>query len=177
MTAASPYDTPKSALLELEQGDANRSGRYVVVDPEIEWPSRCFKCNQETEIKKKVKLTYVNPWIYLSILFTFLLTIILILIFRKKFKVDLPMCEKHIKKYKNFQIFQWVMVAGMVAGIVIGSLTGNEVMLLIAVFVFFVLFISSMFGRLAFAAKNKNGKIWLSGAGKAFLNSLPDYVA
>lgn len=176
MTTASPYAPPKSALVDSHQSDLSRTGRYVVLDPEIEWPSRCFKCNEATEIKKEVKLTYVNPWLYLSILFTILLTIILVLIFRKKFKVELPLCERHIKRRKYFLIFQWAMVAIMTVGIVVSVLTNETILLALSGFVFLVILISSNFGRLAFAAKLKNDKIWVSGAGKGFLNSLPDYV-
>jgi hypothetical protein len=177
MTTESPYDPPKSSLVDLHHSDVSRKGRYVVLDPEIEWPSRCFKCNEKTEIKKEVTLTYVNPWIYLSILFTILLTIILVMIFRKKFKTELPLCEQHIKKRKYFLLFQWAMVAIMAVGIVIGVLTSTDILLALSAFVFLVILISAIFGRLAFAAKLKNGKIFVSGAGKDFLNSLPDYVS
>jgi hypothetical protein len=175
MQNQSPYKPPKSALLGVEDSEASRKGRYVVFKPDIEWPSRCFKCNKETDQKKEVKLTYVNPWIYVSILFTILLTIILALIFQKKFKVSLPLCENHLKKRKNFLIFQWTMVAVMTAGILAGILANLDVLFIVSIFVFIVIVISAIFGRLVFAAKYKNGNLWVTGGGKPFLNSLSDF--
>ena len=177
MSTESPYQPPKSVLVDAHQGELRRKGRYVVLKPELEWPSRCFKCNTETSLKKEVRLTYINPWIYLSILITVLLTIILALIFRKKFTENLPICEGHIKKRKNFLVFQWAMVAVMTAGIVIGSLTEMKGFFVVSGIVFLLIVISSIFARLAFAAKYKNGILWVTGSGKEFRNSLPDFIA
>ena len=47
---------------------------------------------------------------------------------------------------------------------------------LVALVGFLVIVISAIFGRLAFAAKYKNDKLWVSGADKAFRNSLPEFV-
>ncbi len=177
MTTDSPYDPPKSSLVDMHHGEIYRKGRYVVHEPNVGWPSRCFKCNEDTSLRKEVKLTYINPWIYLSILITFLLTIILALIFRKRFTVNLPLCEQHIAKRKNFIIFQWAMVAIMTAGFLIGSLTEMKILLVVSLFVFLITIISAIFGRLALAAKYKNGNLWVTGAGKGYLNSLPDFVS
>jgi hypothetical protein len=173
----SPYETPKSSLVDVDNCNISRKGRYAVLKPDIEWPSRCFKCNQETSLRKEVKLTYLNPWIYISILFTILLTIILALIFRKRFTVNLPLCELHIKKRKKFLIFQWALVAVMSISIFIGVLSTIDVLVLLSIVTFLVILISAIFGRLAFAAKYTNGNLWITGAGKEFLNNLPDFVA
>ncbi|NKB35869.1 MAG: hypothetical protein GKR93_01685 [Gammaproteobacteria bacterium] len=177
MSVESPYETPKSSLIDVLHDDICRNGRYVVIRPDVEWPSRCFKCNEDTILKKEVKLTYINPWIYLSILINVLITIILALIFRKKFTVDLPLCERHVKRRKNFLIFQWTMVAVITAGIIIGSLTELTFFLGISMLVLLMVLVSAIFGRLAFAAKYKNEYIWVTGAGKEFLKSLPEFVA
>jgi hypothetical protein len=153
-----------------------RKGRYVILDPDLEWPSRCFKCNKETSYKKEVKLTYVNPWLYLTILINVLITVILAMIFQKIFTVNLPICEEHRLKHRNFIIFQWSMVALFVAALAIGIVTESLVFAAVAILVFLIILFSGIFGRLAFAAKFKNGNIWVRGAGKDFLNSLPDYV-
>ena len=86
MVTDSPYKPPESVLVEKYHGEVYRKGKYVVHDPAADLPSRCFKCNAETSVTKKLKMTYVNHWFYLSILVTFLLTIILVLIFQKKFR-------------------------------------------------------------------------------------------
>ena len=177
MSIESPYEPPKSSLVDVDNFSISRQGRYSVLKPDIEWPSRCFKCNQETSLRKEVKLTYLNPWIYISILFTILLTIILALIFRKKFTVNLPLCELHIKKRKKFLIFQWALVAVMSISILVGVLSTINVLVFLSIVTFSVLLISAIFGRLAYVAKYKNGNLWITGAGKEFLNNLPDFIA
>ena len=177
MPIESPYEPPKSSLVDVDYCNMSRKGRYAVFKPDIVWPSRCFKCNKETKLRKKLKLSYVNPWIYLSILITILLTFILALIFRKKFTVDLPLCELHLKKRKNFKIFQWTLVAVMTISFVIAMLTNIDVLLFVPIAIFVIILISAISGRLAAAAKYKDGSIWVTGGGKEFLNSLPDLVA
>ncbi len=178
MSTESPYAPPKSSLVvDVDNYNISRKGYYVVLKPDMEWPSRCFKCNQETSLRKEVKLIYLNPWIYISIFFTIFLTIILALIFRKRFTVNLPLCELHIKKRKKFLIFQWALVAIMSISILIGVLSNIGVLIFLSFVTFLVILISAIFGRLAFAAKYKNGNIWITGGGKEFLNNLPDFVA
>ncbi|WP_185235071.1 hypothetical protein [Teredinibacter franksiae] len=175
MTTDSAYTPPEAKLVDSTPGDIKRKGRYIVMAPEDTLPSRCFKCNDDTQNKKKVKLTYLNPWIYLTILVALLLTIILALIFQKKFKIELPLCDKHIKKRKMFIAFQWVLVALTTAGIFMGAATDNGALIGVSITLVLVIVISALFGRLAFAAKFKNGSLWISGAGKKFLNSLPQF--
>lgn len=176
MSSESPYAPPKSSLVNTNSGSVSRKGRYVILDPDIDWPSRCFKCNKGTSHKKTVKLAYVNPWIYLSILINVIITVILAAIFQKRFTVELPLCDEHTIKRRNFQILQWVMAALFVASIGAAIATESLAFSVIAFFVFIVLLISAIFGRLAFAAKFKNGNIWVTGAGKDFLNSLPEFI-
>ena len=177
MSSVSPYQPPASELIDPTHGAPSRQGRYVVLNPQAEWPSRCFKCNGETDLTKKLQLTYVNPWIYLSILINILITLVLALIFRKRFKINLPLCEAHIKRRRKFLIFQWSMVALLVVTVAIGWLTEFSITTQVSIFLFLVIAISAIFGRVAFVAKLKKGNIWVRGARKGFIDSLPDHAA
>ena len=174
MTSTSPYEPPKSTLIDTQQGDISRNGRYVIIHPDSEWPNRCFKCNEETDQNKALTLTYINPWIYVSILINFLITIILALIFRKRFPIKLPLCESHQKKYKNLLIFQWAMLGVIITGVIAGIYTDEPMYLFAAMIAFFPLVISSLFGRLAHASRFRDDVLWIKGAGNEFLNSLPE---
>lgn len=174
MAETSPYEPPKSTLIDTIQGDISRKGRHVIIRPDSEWPARCFKCNTETDQTKEFTLTYVNPWIYVSILINLLITILLALIFRKRFPVKLPLCELHKKKYKNLLIFQWSMLGVVIAGTSVGIYTDQAFYLVGAAVAVLPLVISSIFGRLATASRYRDNFIWVNGAGKEFLNSLPD---
>ena len=175
MSADSPYATPKSSLTSAGVGEVYSSKRYAVCKADAQWPSKCFKCNSQTHIKKKTKLTYVNPWIYLSLIISPLITIILALIFQKKFTIDLPLCEQHIKKRRNFLIFQWSMVALVVGGIFFGVFVDSQLVLLLALLLFLIIVISAIAGRMVFLAKLKNDNLWIRGAGKQFLDDLPPF--
>jgi hypothetical protein len=174
MKSTSPYEPPKSTLIDTQQGDISRNCRYVIVRPESEWPKRCFKCNEETDNTKELTLTYINPWIYVSILINILITIILALIFRKRFPVKLPLCEVHQRKYKNLLIFQWAMLGVIFSGVIAGLYTEEPMYFFAAMVAFFPLIISSLFGRLAHASRYRDDVLWVKGAGKEFLNSLSD---
>ena len=177
MEAENPYSPPKSSVASSQENvQIFNRGRYIVFDPEADWPSRCFKCNKETNLGKEVVLTYINPWIYLSLFLTFVITIVLALIFRKRFKIYLPLCDEHIRKRKNLQLFQWGMVFIFVASLIAGIITGIQGFSIVSIVSFLLIFISAMFGRIAFAAKYKNGSLWVTGSGKEFRLSLPDFV-
>ena len=175
MRANSPYDPPKSSLLDGSPGETCQRGRYVIHRPESEWPSRCFKCNKVTSSYKRLTLTYVNPWIYLSLLVTFLLTILLALLFRKRFTENLPLCEDHIKRRTFFLILQWCLLITFVGAMLFGAFSESDSLLVLSVIVFLALVISALFGRVAFAARFKDGNLWITGAGKKFRESLPEY--
>ena len=177
MTSDSPYKPPSSELIDAKYGEITRRGRYVVLQPDTGWPSRCFKCNKETDHKREVRLTYVNPWILITILINILITIVLALIFRKRFKILLPLCEEHARKRKNFLIFQWGLVALLILSIAVGVASDWIFLVYVSIFIFALIVLSAIFGRLAYAAKFKDGNIWVRGAGREFLDSLPEHAA
>ena len=177
MSEVSPYQPPKSELVDSTTFDMSRKGRYLVLKPETVWPSRCIKCNNETDFKKRTTLIYVTPWVYLSLLINLLVTLILMLIFRKKFIVQIPLCAEHRKKRRNYIIFQWILVALLLASIAVVIATEEQLTVAICIFLFLVVVLTAIFGRLAYAAKYKKGYLWIRGAGRNYLDSLPEYVA
>lgn len=175
MTSESPYAPPESELIDTGLDEITRRGRYAVLSPDTEWPSRCFKCNRETANRKEIRLTYLNPWIILTILINVLITLVLALIFRKRFKVSLPLCDDHTRKRRNFVIFQWASLAFTIAATALWVATQSILLAYVAIFSFVVVVLSAIFGRIAHAAKFKQGKIWITGGGRDFLDSLPEY--
>lgn len=176
MTSDSPYAPPESALTNVDESKIFRKGKYVIYNSDDGWPSRCFKCNSETDFKKEVKLTYVNPWIYLTLLITPLITIILGLIFQKKFRLQLPICELHAKKWKRFLIFQWSMLALTITGFFIGILTEMKFFLGISGSLLLLLIVLAVFGRQVYIVKYKKQKLWVKGTGAEYRDSLPEFT-
>ncbi len=176
MSSESPYAPPKSSLVNTAATGIYGFKQYVIHQDGVEWPSRCFKCNTDTNTTKKVKLVYVNPWIYLSLLITPILTIILALIFQKRFTVQLPICEAHLKKRRNFLFFQWGTVVLTIAGFTIGATTNSDIVIMLSIILVLVILISALIGRMIYVAKFKKYNLWIRGAGKEFVCSLPSFV-
>lgn len=172
MSSESPYAAPNSDLSNTEASKLYSNKHHVIFEADAEWPERCFKCNEDTKGTKKIKLTYVNPWIYLTILITPLVTIILALIFQKKFNINLPICDEHLKKRRNFLIIQWSLLALMIAGFVVGATTDSQLLLVLSLVLLLVVVISAIAGRMVHVAKYKQNRLWVRGTGKKFLQSL-----
>ncbi len=169
----SPYAPPKSELEVFSSEGLRTYKRYVVYEPGTQWPDRCFKCNAETSVKKKTTVTYINPWIYVSILINFIITLILALIFRKQFKIDLPICQEHIQKRKIFLFVLWSFTALSLLMFGIGLVSEEHFFTFIGLALFLVVLFLAIGGRQIHAAKLKHDQVWIMGTGAAFRDSLP----
>lgn len=172
-----PYAAPKSSLINTNETPDGvlRKKKYVVTAKDVIWPSRCFKCNAATSNRKKMRLSYVNPWVYLSLLINILVTLVLVLIFQKKFVIELPLCDAHLRKRKQFLIFQWIFLAGTMTLIGAGVAFDKPLMLTISMLCFLIVILTAIFSRIAFIAKLKKDTLWIRGAGRPFLESLNEY--
>jgi len=172
-----PYAAPKSRLIDTRETPDGvlRKKKYVVASKDVIWPNRCFKCNAHTSNRKKIRLNYVNPWVYLSILLNVLITLVLVLIFQKKFIIALPLCDAHLRKRKQFIFVQWTLLGMALATIAAGTALHQPEMLMIAFVLFLVVILTAIFSRIAFIVKLKQGVLWIKGAGAPFLQSLKEY--
>lgn len=171
-----PYKAPESRLV-----DPNREGsiegykKYVIASPDADWPQRCYKCNQKTEHTKPVKLSYVNPWWYLTILIALLITIIVILIVQKKFSIALPMCEKHLLLKKRTRTFQWSAFGMTIIFGLASAALGSPLLIIFACLSFVGVIVAAVASGTVRITKYKDGKLWILGAGKEFVSSLPTH--
>jgi hypothetical protein len=122
-----------------------------------------------------MRLSYVNPWIYLSVLLNILITMILVLIFQKKFIIELPLCDTHLRKRKQFLIVQWLSLAATFALFGMGAALNKPLLLIISIVSFLIVVLMAIFSRIAFIAKRKNDTLWIKGAGAPFLASLREH--
>jgi len=175
--SVSPYQTPKSNLHDPVQAGLFRQSRRVVLKPGTIWPSRCFKCNEATDQKKVFKLYYVSPWIYLTVLINIVITIILGLIFRKRFEVNLPLCQRHLRLRQQFSVIQWSAL-GVSILTFLAWLQYPEILLLVflSLGAIILMLIAAVCGSIGRVTKFSDGDIWIAGAGKNFLDSLPEYT-
>jgi hypothetical protein len=175
MSENSVYDTPNSELLTTRKGELFAKGKVVIYDKDVEWPDRCYKCNQATSLKHPVKLSYLNPWFYLSILVSPLLLLVLALIFQKKFPLDLPICSEHLQKRKKHVAINWGITALVVLSFGFGITFNADFGIIAGAVLIVALVLSLVIGRMVFAAKFKDDQLWVRGSGKAFIDSLTEY--
>lgn len=175
MSENSVYDTPKSELLKTREGDIFAKGKVVIYDKDVAWPERCYKCNKPTTEKVHVTLTYLNPWFYLSILVSILLLIILGLIFRKRFPLDLPICEEHLQKHKKHKLVNWCLAGLTVLAFTLGFVLNIEAAIGTGLVLILALVVSLIAVRMVAVSKLNESQLWVRGVGKPFAESLPDY--
>jgi len=151
-------------------------GKKVMTYNQRALPARCYKCNHaavEPPLKRKL---YWHPVAYYLLIFVNLIVYVLVaMVVRKRASVDVYLCARHIQRRKYFIIGGWSGTAlGMVmlmTGIAenIGALTA------VGFFVILLAIIVAMRGAsLIRATRIKGDTVWLSGAGKEFLASLPE---
>ncbi len=171
-----PYKAPDSNLLPENDSLLKRKKGYIIFEPETTWPNRCYKCNAPTDHKKEVKLSYCTPWIALLIFIHIFIMIIVYLFVKKTFRIELPICDKHLKR-RQYVITAQVITFLMIMGSIAIAVTINQGFTFVAIaLVLFLLMITIAFGRFGHLAKFKNDELWFRGAGKTFLDSLPDYT-
>jgi len=169
------YRAPASSVDVTTADNAGkiwRKSSSVVVMRDTIWPKRCIKCNTPTEKSLRRVLVYINPWIYLSLLVNILLMLILGLIFQKKFKMEIPVCDKHIANRKRVILVNWMLFLVMLGGIWLITTSNPQFGVIIIIISLITMLIYGMSNRLAYVAKFKDPYIYVRGAKSEFLESL-----
>jgi hypothetical protein len=166
------------SLAPLGTQTAWRDGKRVVTYNQKTLPPRCFKCNQPTsETPMKRKVYWHSPFYYILIFVSVIIYVIVAILVRKRATVDIYMCPQHRTRRFYFILGGWL---GAIAGLVgaIWGIGSNNTVLIVGGF---VLFLGALIGGIAGGsvsrtARIKDGKVWLAGAGKEFLASLPPWA-
>jgi len=174
-----PYKTPESSTSAVYLNGSNtflnevyKHKKLAIFSEGTPWPKRCIKCNRETEQVHSLKLAWVNPWAYLSILLSIFVLIIVVLIAQKKFQFDVPLCEEHQQKRKNSVMIRWATFLLFLASLIVGLVLDVQPMIFLSLPLFLVFVVYAAMSSFASIQKFKDGKIWLRGADHSFLESL-----
>jgi hypothetical protein len=134
------------------------------------------KCNAPANgFRHKQVLYWAHPAYLLLILCNLLVLLVVYLIVRKKAVFSIGLCEAHRKQ-------RWVAITACLTGLILGVVL---ICVGIAVSMGWLIGIGALLmvtgaiwgvarGRLLAAVKIDKQNVWLTGAGKAFLDSLPD---
>jgi hypothetical protein len=158
-------------------GTAWRDGKKVVVHDKACLPQRCVKCNAETsEPAFKRKLYWHHPAYFLLIFINVLLYLIVAIIIRKRGSAEIYMCAHHRARRRWFLAGLWLGMILALVLIIVGWANANTWIILLGVLTIIAAAVSGMASSVVRTARIANGNIWLTGAGKNFLASLPPWT-
>jgi hypothetical protein len=172
------YAPPKAAVEDREGGDERmwREGKVLVMHKDAHFPGRCIKCNAPSVApKRRYRLSWHSPWLYLLLLLAILLYAIVAAIVRKTATVHVGLCERHQKRVLWGRIIGW---GGLVLEVLLVwacAATPYEIFGILAfVLVIPWLIASVVVNRLVLPERIDDRFVRLKGCGPDFLRSLPD---
>ncbi len=169
----------EGAGIQSKAFTAWRDGKRVVAFDKTALPARCYKCNHESVgAPMKRKLYWHHPAWYLLLILRFLPYLIVAIFIRKRATLDVYLCQKHMISRRYSMIGAWLGVILAVLMTIGGGVYGLPWLTITGVFVFIGAIVASIVGaRVVRPAKiKKDGTVWLSGSGKEFLASLPEWT-
>jgi hypothetical protein len=162
---------------EGTQSQSFRDGSKVVVPKGALLPPYCVKCGKSEVTRVDKSFSWLNP-LYYFLLFLGLGIGLVYLIFRKRVKLSVPLCESHRQYMRRLTITATVLLVGCIpVGVLFGSLIGEPDGdmwgLLIGILMLFGGLIIVLSNRPLQATHIDNDRATLKGASEAFLSKLP----
>lgn len=162
----------------VQSGKVRRRTNEVVVEDGTELPCRCLKCNEPTTTQAiKRKVTWHPPGYYLLILVGVLIYVIVALVIRRSASVSVHLCEHHRMQRNLWITGCWAAVIGGVALIFNALGNGGELGVVFGICLILAGGIAgAVFATLVKPTKIEGKTLWFKGAGKPFLDSLPEQM-
>ncbi len=181
------YATPKSVLdKKYSEGEGVwRKKKLLVMDRTSTLPDRCIKCNTPTKGFFVEKNLYYYPPILtiISFLLFFVIGILIIiplLIFRKRAKIMVGLCEHHRKRRINFLwifggFFILAIISFLVSGFVPNSTIESAIPLSVGggALLISLIFVTASNISL-FAKKIDDQHLWIRGVKPIYLQEFPE---
>jgi hypothetical protein len=184
-----PFAAPQSEVLSSDPrlsmlGGVWRDGDLLVVRDQTKLPDRCVKCNAETHVRLKRRMTWHSPVLYLLILLNLILYAIVAIVVQKKGRLEFGLCRAHMRQRRLGIAVGWLGAAAFVALLTAAfsgkhgrdPFDGRSGFLMIAAFA--VLLVSIIYAVVKSqplkATRIDNAVLWLKGAGLPFLDSIDE---
>jgi hypothetical protein len=158
-----------------------RDGNELVVERDAELPHRCVHCNAEGTWRRQRQFYWNPSWIWLFTLVCSLGVLLLAILTRKRFRMEVSLCPVHQKRRSRGILIAW-MGAAMAVGlfwVIIARDYSDDWAALLGVISIFLLLISIWFG--SFTANVLTARrigpraARFSRACPAFLEKLPEW--
>jgi hypothetical protein len=178
--AAPQTDTPLSAAVgDGEKPAIWRDGRFVIIPHGAEIPPRCWRCNSShIEGQWKCQMSWLPP-LYLLLLPLGILPLLLVAVFvQRSATFTVSLCYEHARRRRMHISIAWaISLAGIACGVAGALLLSPDPSPLVgAGVVLFILGIvyGGIMANLATPRKIDKHLAQVSGAGRPFLDSIPD---
>jgi len=111
-----------SSFNTLTPQGAWSSGNLLVASRYAVLPSCCIKCGRpaEPDFFSK-KFSWHPQWLYVFVLIAVLVYVILALAISKRMKLQLPLCARHLEKYKSLRLASGILLLGCIPEMVVAG--------------------------------------------------------
>jgi len=91
-------------------------GNLLIVSRSAALPPFCIKCGRPAVPERfQKKFSWHPRWVYIFVLIALLIYIILAAVMSKRITLQLPLCAKHLEKYRMLRIAAPVLLLGSIA--------------------------------------------------------------
>jgi len=140
-------------------------------------PDRCVKCNASAQGRRlKRSLYWHSPYIYLLILLNLIIYAIVAVIVRKRAKIEIGICDKHLSQRRVAVALGWIMGLGGLALFIASLVNSWGAIALLGLLVFIGgLFVGAVKGPVVSAKRIDPQLVWLKGVCRPYLDALPEW--
>ena len=111
-----------SSFNTLAPQGAWSSGKLLIASRDAILPPCCIKCGRRAEPDFfPEKFRWHPHWIYIFILITLLIYLILSLSISKRMKLQLPLCARHLEKYKSLRLAAAILLLGCIPEMIVAG--------------------------------------------------------
>jgi hypothetical protein len=165
----SPYGGP------FAEGGVWRDGKTLIMLKTARLPDYCIRCGVAANGSHLTRrLSWHHPALYLLIFAGLLIYAIVALIVRKSAKIDISLCQDHVRKHRTAVIAGWLVFLAGIAFIVLAVAKESGGSALFGVLLVFASAISAAtWAKVVTVKKIDDYYVWLKGIGESFLARLP----
>jgi len=111
-----------SSFNTLTPQGAWSSGKLLIASRDAILPSCCIKCGRPAEPDFFPKKFSWHPqWLYIFVLIALLIYLILALSISKRMNLQLPLCARHLEKYKSLRLAAAILLLGCIPEMIVAG--------------------------------------------------------
>jgi hypothetical protein len=111
-----------SSFNTLAPQGAWSSGKLLIASRDAILPPCCIKCGRPAEPDFFPKKFRWHPqWLYIFVLIALLIYLILSLSISKRMKLQLPLCARHLEKYKSLRLAAAILLLGCIPEMIVAG--------------------------------------------------------